>query len=162
MDCQKIVSVLARRADDADALDPAVCAEVDAHVAGCRACQREVEAQRAVIAWLRARPADRLSPQFASRLAARLDEASGWFAIADWRLWTLRLAPVAAALALAIYLGLGASSQTAITLDDWTAVAADGSAASVLLEPDVSADAVVETMLTGEPPVAAGDPGNAR
>jgi anti-sigma factor RsiW len=162
MNCQQVVSLLARRADDADGLDAAVRAEVDAHVAGCRACQRDLGAQRDVAAWLRSRPADRLSSQFASRLGARLDEASGWFGIADWRVWTLRLAPVAAALALATYLGLGASSQTAVTLDDWTAGTADESAVSVLLEPDVSADAVVETMLTGEPLVAAGDTGDAR
>jgi hypothetical protein len=162
MDCQQVVSLLARRADDVDALDAAVRAEVDTHVAGCRACQVELEAQRDVAACLRARPADRVSPQFAARMAARLDEASGWFGIADWRAWTLRLAPVAAALALATYLGLGAASQPAVTLDDWRAAVADESAAAVLLEPDVSADAVVETMLTGGPLVAAGDTGNAR
>jgi hypothetical protein len=160
MDCLQVASLLARRADDADALDATLRAAVDAHVAGCRACRVELEAQRDVAAWLRARPSDRLSPQFATRLAARLDDASGWFGLADWRAWTLRLAPVAAALALATYLGFGAS-QTAVVSDDWSTATLDDSNVSVLLESDVTADAVVETMLAGEPP-AAGDTGNVR
>ena len=51
----------------------------------CASCRAALDTQRAVAAWLRTRPADRLSPQFAARLAARLDDASGWFGIADWR-----------------------------------------------------------------------------
>ena len=162
MTCKEMASFLPRRADNADALDAPTRAELDEHLETCRACQVELETQRAVAAWLRARPVDRLSPQFASRLAPRLDQASGWFGIADWRVWTLRLAPVAAALALATYLGFGASSQTAITLEDWTLADADASTASVLWEPDVSAESVVETMLTGEPPANAGESGYVR
>ena len=107
MQCHEVASFLARRADDAETLGASVRAEVDQHVAACAACRAELDAQRAVAVLLRARPADRLSPQFAARLSSRLDDAAGWFGIADWRVWTLRLAPVAAALALATYLGLG-------------------------------------------------------
>jgi anti-sigma factor RsiW len=162
MQCHEVASFLARRADDAEALAASVRAEVDQHVAGCAACRAELEAQRAVVVLLRARPADRLSPQFGARLSSRLDDAAGWFGIADWRVWTLRLAPVAAALALATYLGLGVTSQTSMTLDDWTTPTAETSTESVLWEPDVSADSVVETMLMGELPSTAGESGNVR
>ncbi|MET0213086.1 MAG: hypothetical protein ABW292_08790 [Vicinamibacterales bacterium] len=161
MQCHEVASFLARRADDAEALGASVGAEVDQHVAACAACRAELEAQRAVAVLLRARPADRLSWQFAARLSSRLDDAAGWFGIADWRVWTLRLAPVAAALALATYLGLGGSTQTSMTLDDWMMPTADAATESVLWE-DVSADSVVETMLTGELPSTAGESGNVR
>ena len=108
------------------------------------------------------RPADRLSPHFASRLAARLDDASGWFGIADWRAWTLRLAPVAAALALATYLGTRHLDADA---GDDRGMDARGDRASaresLLWESGVSAESVMETMLTGELP-ASGETGDVR
>jgi anti-sigma factor RsiW len=162
MNCREVATFLARRADADDSLDPASSAEIDRHLATCAACAAELDTQRIVASLLRARPVDRLSPQFAAQLAARLDQATGWLGIADWRAWTLRLAPVAAALALATYLGLGASSQSTITLDDWTSPTTEVSDASVLLESDISPDSVVETMLTGELPAAAGDSRNGR
>jgi len=160
--CNDVAPLIARRSDDPDSLDAQARAMVDRHLEGCASCRAAFENQRAVSAWLRMRPADRLSPHFASRLTARLDDASGWFGIADWRVWTLRLAPVAAALALATYLGLGASTQTPATLEEWTLGTADSSAESLLLESDVSAESVMETMLTGEPPASGGETGNVR
>lgn len=162
MDCREVAMFLARWADAGDSLDAGMRAEVDRHLATCAACAAELDTQRIVASLLHARPADRLSPQFATKLSARLDQATGWFGIADWRAWTLRLAPVAAALALATYLGLGASTQSTITLDDWTTPTTEVSEASVLLESDVSPDSVVETMLTGELPATTGESRNGR
>ena len=162
MRCHDLTPVLARFADAEEAIDPVERTNLEQHLASCVACRAELETQRAAAAWLRGRPVDRVSPQFATRLSARLDQASGWFGIADWRAWTLRLAPLAAALALATYLGLGAASPSSLTLDDWMMPANDATEATVLLEPDVSADSVVETMLTGELPANAGGSGNVR
>ena len=164
--CDDVARFIARRADDSEPLPELIGAEtrarVDAHLESCVSCRAAFETQRAVSAWLRMRPADRLSPRFASRLAARLDDASGWFGIADWQAWTLRLAPVAAALALATYLGLGASTQTTVTLEEWTLGAPGSSTESLLWDSGVSAESVMETMLTGEPPAGGGETGDVR
>ncbi len=84
---------------------------------------------------LRMRPANDVSLRFGAQLSARLDDASGWFGIADWRRWTLRLTPVAAALALATYLGLGTtirrrrrSCDVPQSVNDWALGAAEGQA----------------------------------
>ena len=50
---------------------------------------------------------------FLARVNARIDETAGWFGLADFRLWTLRLAPAVAALALIAVLWSGGSSSSA-------------------------------------------------
>jgi anti-sigma factor RsiW len=153
MSCHDLASQLVRFADEPESLDRSARTLVEDHLADCAACRAALETQRTVSGLLRSRPADRLSPEFAAQLAQRLDEASGWFGIADWRAWTLRLTPIAAALALAIYLGLGMSAQSgttsSVTVEEWFG-AADASAESMLWESGVSAESVIETMLTGE------------
>jgi anti-sigma factor RsiW len=163
-DAAKFIARLADdpESDDPESLDAQTRARVDGHLEHCASCRAALETQRAVSAWLRMRPADRLSPQFASRLAARLDDASGWFGIADWQAWTLRLAPVAAALALATYLGIGVSTQAPATLEEWTLGSTDSSSESLLWESGVSPESVMETMLTGEIPASGGETGNVR
>jgi hypothetical protein len=163
MPCTDVAKHIARLADDPDALDAQTRATVDGHLDDCASCRAALDTQRAVSAWLKLRPADSLSPQFAARLAARLDDTSGWFGIADWQAWTLRLAPVAAALALATYLGLGASTQTPATIEEWTLGATESSSAeSLLWDSGVSAESVMETMLTGELPAGGGGTGDGR
>jgi hypothetical protein len=165
--CNDVAKFIARLADDPESDDPESLdaqtrATVDGHLDDCASCRAALETQRAVSAWLRMRPADRLSPHFASRLAARLDDASGWFGIADWQAWTLRLAPVAAALALATYLGLGASTQTPATLEEWTLGTTESFSDSLLWDSGVSAESVMETMLIGELPAGGGGTGDVR
>jgi hypothetical protein len=162
--CKDAAPFIARRADDPSSLDVEIRARVDRHLEECAACRAALETQRAVSAWLRMRPADHLSPGFATRLSARLDEASGWFGIADWRAWTLRLTPVAAALALATYLGVGAATQTPppTTIEEWTIGAAASSTESLLWESDVTPESVMESMLTGERPAGGGEAGDVR
>jgi hypothetical protein len=69
---------------------------------------------------------------------------------------------VAAALALATYLGLGASTPSPTTIEEWTLATTDSSDESILWESDLSADSVMESMLTGEPPVSDGEAGHVR
>jgi hypothetical protein len=158
MTCNEATRLMARLADAAASLDEEARAGVDAHVQSCAACRTTLETQREVAAWLRARPADRVSPQFSARLAERLDAASGWFGIADWRVWTLRLAPVAAALALAIVLGSESAAPSTVTLEDWTIGDVDTSSpVSLLSRPDLTPESLIETMLTGELPPSGGD-----
>jgi hypothetical protein len=162
MTCKEAVKFIARFADAADSLDVATRAGVDAHLEGCAACRTELDTQRVVSEWLRTRPADRVSPAFAARLAARLDDVSGWFGIADWRVWTLRLAPVAAVLAAAIVLGSESSTPQSVTLEDWS-VGEATSSVSLLWRADVTSESLMETMLTGELPATTdGGAGNVR
>jgi anti-sigma factor RsiW len=154
MTCGDIGQFIARRADDGESIDDELRTRVDAHLAACESCRTALETQRSVSAVLRMRPADRVTPGFVARLGERIDEASGWFGIADWRAWTLRLAPVAAALALAAYLGLAAPASSSATVEEWTLGVSESSTASLLLQSDVSADSVMESMITGELPGA--------
>jgi putative zinc finger protein len=162
MTCTDAVRFIARFADAADSLDAVTRAEIAAHLEQCASCRSALETQRVVAAWLRTRPADHVSPDFAARLAARLDEVSGWFGLADWRVWTLRLAPLAAMLALAIVLGSETATPASVTLEDWT-VGDSSSTASLLWQENVTSESLIETMLTGETPAASdGGAGNVR
>lgn len=174
LSCEQLAPYLVRLSDGpetiAGSIDEATLARLEAHLASCATCRDALETQRAVASVLRTRPADRVSPGFSNRLAVRLDEASGWFGIADWRAWTLRLAPVAAALALATVLGADvpaipgagegggdAQSMRPATIEEFAVGIAEAAAIDPLLWPsDVTADAVVESMVTGELPAGTG------
>ena len=156
MKCADAVTFIARFADAADSLDQRTRADLTAHLEQCASCRSALETQRVVAAWLRTRPADHVSPDFAARLAARLDDVSGWFGLADWRGWTLRLAPLAAVLALAIVLS-ETSSSASVTLEEW-AVGDASSTASLVYQGGVTSESLIETMLIGES-MTAGDEG---
>ena len=150
LSCADATRLIARRADGAR-LDEPTDAALDVHLAGCAACREALSGQRAVADLLRARPAERVFPAFAARLAQRLDEDAGWFGLLDWRVWTIRLAPVAAALALAAYLTAGVQPATSVSLEEWAVShAGSSSAASLLWDAEVSSDAVLQEMLGGE------------
>jgi anti-sigma factor RsiW len=163
MTCQEASQSIARFADADETLDAVTRAAIESHVETCAMCRAVLETQRTVAAVLRTRPHDAVSPEFTARLAARLDAVSGWLGIADWRVWTLRLAPLAAVLALALFLGSGSSTQPTVTLEEWTVGGTDAaSSVSLLWRSDVNSEALMETMLTGEMTTASGDSGNVR
>ena len=154
-DCQR---GLARLADPAgsEVLAEAERMALEAHLAACEGCRAALTDQQFVVRTLRARPAIAPSPAFAAGLAARLDEASGWLGLLDWRLWTFRLAPVALALLLvAVLSGASATTSseanetTAATLDTWTRSAGDSTPAAAVWQDRTSSDALLETMLLG-------------
>ena len=71
---------------------------------------------------------------------ARIDAArdEGWFALADFRVWTLRLVPAAAALALIGMLWPGTSSTSSRVAEPAPTIAA--SAAPLRFTPSSAAD----------------------
>ena len=74
--------------------------------------------QDLVAAALSSAPPVEVSPSFLARVNARIDaeaieEEAGWLAIADFRAWTLRLVPAAAAMALIAALWSGGGDSTA-------------------------------------------------
>jgi hypothetical protein len=68
--------------------------------------------QALVAAVLASMPPQDVPADFLSRVNARIDETAGWLGLADFRVWTLRLAPAAAALALVALLWPGTATTT--------------------------------------------------
>jgi anti-sigma factor RsiW len=124
-DCAEMQTLLVRAVDDT--LDAAGREVLSAHVASCESCRRTLTAQRAVRQALADLPMAAVSADFAARVRERV--AARWVDVFDFRVWTLRLAPVAALLALLAVLpapGLSTAgdttSETASALiDSWRA-----------------------------------------
>jgi hypothetical protein len=158
MGCREAERLIARQADEK--LDSAAAAILDDHLRRCASCRAALEDQRVVAGLLRSRPVDRLSPAFDARLAARLDDASGWFGLADWRAWTFRLAPLAAVLAVAAFLTSAQTSSApaaTVSIEEWTMSAAGSSStASMLWDSEVTVDTLLESMLSGNAEASGG------
>ena len=106
--------------------------------------------QRFVASVLASMPPPAVPAAFLSRVNARIDETAGWFGLADFRLWTLRLAPMAAALALiAVLWPAGATTMTGVSPSgEGTAPSSNFSPASANdWQQDVSADALLDAAL---------------
>jgi anti-sigma factor RsiW len=159
LSCADANRLIVRRADG-DLLDPAHGDALDEHLAGCSSCRDALAGQRVVADLLRARPVDRVSPHFHGRLSRRLDEASGWLGLLDWRAWTFRLAPAAAALALAALLTADGPAAAPISLEEW-AVSNTGSssATSLLWNSEVSSESVLQEMLGVDDPAGGASDG---
>lgn len=115
------------------------------------------DAQAAVVAVLRSRPASAVPAGFAERVAARLTAEGGWLGLADWRVWTFRLAPVAAALALVAVLAGSRAAESTFSLtsvvETWAAGdrASGRPAASLFWQADVPGESLLVTILTSGP-----------
>jgi Putative zinc-finger len=152
--CDDKLRLLVRLADEAPAvaLSAGERAAIEAHLLACESCRAALDDQRIVAQILRARPALEPAPAFAVRLASRLDELPGWLGILDWRAWTFRLAPVALGLVAAAFFSVTSwtTDRSDATLEAWTrGVAEPASVASVVWQYGTSADALLETVLTG-------------
>ena len=147
LSCPDSERLIVRRADGAS-LDPHLTAALDRHLEGCPACREALAGQSTVAATVRSRPADRVSAGFSARLASRLDERTDFYDSVDWRTWTFRVTPVAAALALVAFLSTADAERTA-TIDDWAAPTG-GTVSSLLQDEGVTSESLLEQMLTGE------------
>jgi len=112
--------------------------------------------QELVAAALAAAPPPEVSPSFLARVNARIDserpgDDAGWLQLADFRTWTLRLVPAAAALALVAALWSGSDSPATPTSSSPSpAVAQTFTPASAGdWQQDVSGNAMIEAALTG-------------
>src|SRR5690606_9506478 len=92
-----------------------------------------------------------VSPAFRAELAARLGQPD-LLGLADWRAWTMRLAPAAAALVVAALYAAMSPGSAALTLDEWAALTAGrDSEAALLWQADATTDSVLQEMLAVEP-----------
>ena len=102
-------------------------------------------------------PPPEVPADFLARVNARIDETAGWFGLADFRLWTLRLAPAIAALALIAVLWPGASSSASSSSSSSSGSTVSTPAASfspssaIDWQQEVSADALLEAALHPAP-----------
>ena len=104
--------------------------------------------QEHVASILRSIPPPEVRGDFVARVNARIDETSGWAGIADFRVWTLRLAPVAAALVLAAILWGGGWSPGSAPSPAAAAPATFSPALSADWQKDVSGDAMLDAALS--------------
>lgn len=115
----------------------------------------EDDDQVRVASVLKSVPPPEVSADFLARVNARIDETAGWFGLADFRVWTLRLAPLAAALGLLAVLWPAAATTSPIAAPVAVVAvvpAADFSPASATdWQQDVSADALLDAALHPAP-----------
>lgn len=102
--------------------------------------------QDLVAAILRATPPPDVRDGFVARVNARIDATAGWIGIADFRVWTLRLAPAAAALALVAAFWSGSTSPVR-GASPASVEAVFSPASSSDWQKDVSGEALLEAAL---------------
>jgi len=111
--------------------------------------------QDLVAATLRSMPPPDVRGDFLARVNARIDATAGWLGLADFRVWTLRLAPALAALALVAVFWPApsassssfSSSSSLATVAPVDAPAGFSPASSSDWQKDVSGDALLEAAL---------------
>jgi predicted anti-sigma-YlaC factor YlaD len=141
--CAAFVPLLARAADGD--LDPGTLARVESHAASCDACRTSLDAQRAIHRLLGQAEAWQASPAFESRVAAAVASRAPWTEQWDWRRWTWRLTPVAAAVVIAAIVGVvraDRSTETTTTATSalpvsaalWTGEVSDTSVLALMLQ----------------------------
>jgi hypothetical protein len=103
-------------------------------------------------------PPPEISADFLARVNARIDETAGWFGLADFRAWTLRLAPAAAVLALVAILWPGAAANRTGVSPAVPTVSSSSTQAAVFSpasasdwQQEVSADALLAAALQPAP-----------
>lgn len=156
MRCDDVERAVIARA--AGRVDPAGVERLAAHLAGCAACREASAGQDDVAAVLSARPAAAAPLGFATRVMAHLDASPTWLDVIDWRRWTVRLAPAAAALLVVAAVGLRPAAavepiEFSDLVTDWVGVddAAGPPALSLLWQEEVNDDTLLEAVLTSGP-----------
>lgn len=154
-DCATITALLMRAADGSSS--PGDEARLNAHLEGCPSCRAALAEQREVRDLLKSYPVEGAGWGFDTRvMAAVRAEAEGgarnWLGGLDFRRWTWRLVPVAAALALASAVVTdreGAGDQWTETTTTESALSADAlPVSSALWSESVSESSLLSLMLT--------------
>jgi hypothetical protein len=106
--------------------------------------------QALVATILASMPPPEVSADFLARVNARIDETAGWFGLADFRVWTLGLAPAAAVLALIAVLWPATtptSPARASSSSSGSPAASFSPASATDWQQDVSAEALLDAAL---------------
>ena len=131
---------------------------LERHLEQCETCREPLEVQRRVAAVLSSRPVAEAPLGFAGRVMANLEPVPGWLDALNWRGWTFRLAPVAATLIVVAALGFRPTAaaepmEFSDLVAEWV-VEEDAQglpAFSLLWQEEVTADTLLEAVLTADP-----------
>ena len=149
--CSEVTVLITREVDGLISDDAR--AQLSDHLARCADCRAAAEVQREVAHLVRSRPAAPVPLGFAARVSARVAEDLTWFGMAEWRAWTWRLLPVAAALLVAAaWLSASSVSSTVsrqASVSTVATAASDTAPSAVLWEDNVTSDQLLLTVLTG-------------
>jgi hypothetical protein len=139
--CPEFVDRLAPAAELAPpgAIDPVLAA----HLESCAGCRAALDVQRQVRSLLQSRPALAASPALRVRVREAIERDQSLIAGVDFRRWTWRLVPIAAAVALATVIGVTGAGNG---LPD-TAETSDLPVSASLYTPDVSAASALSLIL---------------
>ena len=152
--CTAFISLLVRVADGTASAQEQ--SQVHTHIATCASCAAALDDQRGVHAWLQSQPVTGASLGFDTRVMASIraeaeGRSRGWLDSLDFRRWTWRLVPVAAALSL-VAVGVtrtNASGQAETTPAVSSASATDTLPVSAALWSDtVSESSLLSLMLS--------------
>jgi len=143
--CPDMLALIVRAADGS--LDEQGSHLLAAHTSTCATCREALASQVLVHDLLAAPRSVATSAGFTARVMAALGRES-WMEVFDFRRWTWRLAPVAAAVAVAAYAVLGsARARSAGT----SAIVPDVPVASALMSDAVDQHELVSLMLFASP-----------
>jgi anti-sigma factor RsiW len=146
--CQETIGLIVRGADGT--LEPAERARLDAHLTACARCRQSFEGQqrarRALMAWT-SEPA---APDFAARVLARIPRPESWLDGWDFRRWTWRMAPVAAGMAIAVFVVAGRADLVSASQDNSMSSASELTVAASLGSDDLSQSDVLALLLTAD------------
>ena len=160
-DCAGITTLLVRAAEGTSWLDPrgpqgprGDDARLNAHLEGCPSCRAALEDQRAMRELLQSYPVEGARLGFERRVMAAIRaEAEGrarnWIDNLDFRRWTWRLVPIAAALALASFVVSGNDQADDVTDAASVNTSVDAlPVSSALWSESVSESSLLSLMLT--------------
>lgn len=153
--CDELIPLMLRAADGTIA--PAERAVLDAHLATCTACAEALADQQTMRNALAALAVDAPVTHVGARVMATLrDEAARtaanttWLDALDWRRWTWRMVPIAAALALAVAAVARPveTTSTSDTTSSTTPATTTMAASAALFSDDVSGADLLTLLLT--------------
>ena len=150
-ECAAVEALLVRAAEGISTPDDDV--RLNAHLKDCASCRAALADQRAMRELLQSYPVEGARLGFDTRVMAAIRaEKTSWLDNLDFRRWTWRLAPVAAALAIAVIAVSQTDTSSELTVEETAVVASNNTddlpVSSALWSESVSGSALLSLMLT--------------
>jgi hypothetical protein len=150
MTCDEAQRRIPRAADGA-----VMDADFSRHLDACDVCSGILE-EHATVSYMLTTCAPRPAPPgFASRVRGRIEARASLLEWTDWKTWTLRLAPLAAGLAVGAALWMAPAPQWSLwrLMDEWTDVRGRAPVTALFWH-DVPDDVLLQAVLDGRPEAA--------
>ncbi len=148
--CDDLIPALVRAAEGSlDVLPAGERARLQAHLATCASCAEALADQTSMRNALTMMAAEPVNTFVGSRVMANLrseSPATTWLESLDWKRWTWRLVPVAAALAIAVG-SVAATSTSATNATDESEITETMPASSALVTGEVGGNDLLSLLL---------------